>query len=199
MAQGDIVYYSQPNIYGTKFRCSKRTAEHLNRTKYRLKKKHPNASLKIIQGSYNTTVEISAGTHDKDAVLDVGIEGLSWSEAQRFLREQGWAAWVRTPAQGFSYHIHMVSLPPFKLRWKAPVGQYVPGQVNQYYNHTDGLSGVGPDNTWHPKSIRRTIFNYGAWVTAKKLRNGISRITSRIRDLRKERGRLRDRLKKIFK
>ena len=98
MAQSDLIYYSQPNIYGRKFRCTKRTAKHLDRTKYRLKKlgekRKKSYSLRIIQGCYNTSVSASAGTHDYDACLDVEIVGLGWAEAQKWLRQQGWAAYT---------------------------------------------------------------------------------------------------------
>lgn len=183
-------------MYGSRFQCSKRTGAHLDKTKSRLAKRGKGEKLVIIQGSYNTGVEASAGTHDKDAVLDVRIDGMDWYEAQRFLRELGWAAWVRTPAQGFSYHIHMVSLPKYKLRWVRPVGIYVPGQVNQYYNHTDGLAGVGADNTWHPNSIRKTIFNYGAWVTAEAFRRQARKLKAKIEAAQKELRKLRERRKK---
>jgi hypothetical protein len=190
MAQSDIVYYSQPNIYGTQFKCSKRTAEHLDRTKYRLRKlgekNRKQYVLRIIQGSYNTTVEASAGTHDKDAVLDVQIVGMDWYEAQKFLRKNGWAAWVRTPAQGFSYHIHMISLPKYKQKWVAPVGQYVPGQVDDYYIHQDGLAGGGDDPTWFPPNIKRTIFNYNLWVAVEATRRQITSLSKKLSDARKK-------------
>ena len=195
MAQSEIIYYSQPNIYGSKFRCSRRTAALLDRTKARLKKKaekdKKNYYLRIIQGCYNTSVDASAGTHDFDACLDVEIVGMSWFDAQRWLRSQGWAAWVRVPPT-FSYHIHMIALPPYKLNFVARVGQYVPGQVEDYYAHRSGLVGSAYDNTWHPDNIRATIFDYNAYMAAQRIRDTIQsltrqrdRIANRIRDLRK--------------
>jgi hypothetical protein len=186
MAQSDIVYYEQPNIYGRKFRCTKRTALHLDRTKYRLKKlskKHgKNYYLRIIQGSYNSTVD--------DAVLDIEIVGMDWYKAQKWLRQQGWAAWVRTPAQGFSYHIHMISLPPFKQKWVSRVGEYVPGQVDDYYAHQDGLAGGGHDSTWFPDHIRKTIFNYNAWIAVEATRRQIIKLSKRLSEARSKLRRL---------
>lgn len=194
MAQSDIVYYSRPNIYGTKFKCSRRTAEHLDRTIYRLKKlgekNKKQYVLRIIQGSYNTSVAASAGTHDYDAVLDVQIVGMDWDEQQKWLRKNGWAAWYRSPAQGFSPHIHMISLPRYKQKWVAKVGQWVPGQVDDYYAHRDGLSSHAPDNTWHPDSIRRTIFNYTTWVAIEATRRQIANLTSRLSEAKKKLQRL---------
>ena len=96
MSAGTIVYYSQPNIYGTKFKCSKRTAAHLDRTIDRLKRRDKGETLRIIQGSYNTGVQASAGTHDYDAVVDVEITGMSWYQAQKWLRQNGcmYCCWV---------------------------------------------------------------------------------------------------------
>ena len=187
--EGRIIYYSQPNVYGTYFKCSKRTAAHLDHTKSELKKR--GKSLKIIQGCFNTGVDASAGTHDGDAVLDVEIFGMDWYQAQKFLRSLGWAAWVRTPAQGFSYHIHMVSLPDYKYKFVAKVGQYVPGQVTSYYNHTSGLIGEAPDITWHPDVIRSTIFDYDKYMASLKLTTKISNTTKRILELRRLRESLR--------
>lgn len=193
MAQSDIILYSMPNIYGRRFKCSKRTGAHLDRTRKRLRDK--GRSLRIIQGSYNDSVAASAGTHDYDAVFDVEITGMSWPEAQHWLRENGWAAWVRTPAQGFTYHIHMVSLPRYKLKWVSKVGEYVPGQVVDYYNHEDGLAGGGHDPSWFPPNIRATIFNYTAWVAAEALRRQRDRVKKKIAEWQKELRKIRDRIR----
>jgi len=143
---------------GRTFKCSRRTAAHLLWTAARLERLHPDARIVVFQGSYNTGVEASAGTHDLDAVLDVQIVGLDWYDAQRFLRECGWAAWVREPPT-FTWHIHMVS-----LGYPGDVGVYVPGQVSDYYAHRSGLAGHLPDPTWHPADIDATVFNYPRWV-----------------------------------
>jgi hypothetical protein len=185
MAQSDIIYYTQPNIYGRKFKCTKRTAALLDRTKARLKKKaekdKKNYYLRIIQGCYNTTVDASAGTHDFDACLDVEIVGMSWFDAQRFLRANGWAAWVRVPPT-FSYHIHMIALPPYKTNFVSRVGIYVPGQVTDYYAHRSGLVGSAYDNTWHPDNIKNTIFNYTLYMSIQAARRARDRIAKRLRE-----------------
>jgi hypothetical protein len=194
MAQSDLIYYSQPNIYGRKFKCTKRTAAHLDRTKYRLKKKakrdNKNYYIRIIQGCYNTTVEASAGTHDFDACLDIEIVGMDWYEAQKFLRANGLAAFVRTPAQGFSWHIHMISLPPYKTNFVSRVGIYVPGQINDYYDHKNGLSSHAPDNTWHPDNIRKTIFNYRLWISIVAARRAVENLEKRLKEAREKLKRL---------
>jgi hypothetical protein len=95
---------------GRFFKCSQNTYAALLDTQARLAKAHPKAWIRVIQGCYNTGVAASAGTHDFDACLDVQIVGLSWQDAQDFLRKCGWAAWWRhtgswaSPSQ---WHIHM--------------------------------------------------------------------------------------------
>ena len=159
---------------GKTFRCSRRTADHLRWTYWKLKARHPLAKLVVIQGCYNTTIAASAGTHDYDACLDVRIQGLSWPKAQAFLRACGWAAWWRTPAQGFSDHIHMISFPPGLPknpttaqvdaafdRIGLRVGEYVPAQVDDYFAHAYGLKGqhrAGSDDSWFPPNIPATTF-----------------------------------------
>lgn len=176
-----LITYSQTTASGRTFRCSRRTAAHLDYTKKRLEQLHPGARLVIIQGCYNQGVELSKGTHDYDAVLDVMIVGLDWWAAQQFLRACGWAAWYRHTgawASSSSWHIHMVS-----LGYVARVGIYVPGQVDDYYRHTFGLKdqhNTDLDKSWFPgddgpapwlvgtpeqwrAAIDATIFDFALW------------------------------------
>lgn len=152
-------------IGGKTFRAGRRTAAHLLWTIARLKAKHPGTTLEVIQPCYNTGVAASAGTHDKDGVLDVRIVGLPWLAAQGFLRSSGWAAWWRhsgTWEAESMWHIHMVS-----LGCPGPLGIYVPGQIDDYYAHRDGLADHAHDPTWHPADIAKTVFDYPAWQAAQ--------------------------------
>lgn len=167
---------------GQTFRASRRTFAHLRKTNAALQQKHPGCYIRIIQPCYSdpTIFTRSAGTHDEDCTLDVEIEGMSsseaqWNAAQMFLRSHGWAAFYRTPAQGFGRHIHMISIPP-GIATNRPtlteinrgftgrgleVGAFVPAQVDDYYNHALGLKGqhdYGTDPSWHPTNIGATIF-----------------------------------------
>lgn len=152
---------------GKTFRASQTTYANLLATQERLDRLHPGARILVIQPCFNTGVALSAGTHDKDAVLDVQIVGLTWEQSQRFLRESGWAAWWRHTgdwAARSAWHIHMVSLAAFKAG--CPVGIFIPGQVDDYYRHALGLAGEhdsGSDPTWHPADIDSTVFNYRKW------------------------------------
>lgn len=155
-------------IAGTTFRCSEWTAGHLTSTIARLKIAHPGATLVILQPCYHAGVDASKFTHDYDCVLDVEIRGLDWWEAQKFLRNCGWAAWFRhqgTWAPKSMWHIHMCSVPRgLTTRPSAPevgaaykalglkVGLYIDGgltstghttatsQIVDYFNHAQGLA-----------------------------------------------------------
>lgn len=161
------------------FVCTNRTAAHLRWTIAELARRYPGARLVIIQACYHTGVDASAGTHDKDGVFDVYIEGLSWWEAQRFLRRCGWAAWFRhtgTWENPSDWHIHMCSIPErlpnnptlsqieraFDLLG-IEVGEFVPGQIDDYFAHALGLKGqhrAGLDRSWFPNDIASTIYRY---------------------------------------
>lgn len=151
-------------VGGRTFRASRRTFAHLDYTIDRLP---AGCALRVIQGCFNTTVAASAGTHDKDACLDVEVVGMSWLDAQWFLRQAGWAAFYRTPAQGFTPHLHMVSIG--YPGGPSAVGIYVPAQVDDYYRHALGLKGQhnsGADRTRFPTDIASTVFDYQSWKDA---------------------------------
>lgn len=166
-------------IAGRTFIASNRTAAHLTWTIDELARRHPSAHLTIIQTCYNRTIAASAGTHDYDGVFDVEISGLTWWQAQRFLRNHGWAAWFRhtgTWADPSSWHIHMCSIPEglpgnptvdqidgAYAQVGIQVGLYVPGQIDDYYAHALGLAGqhrAGSDRSWFPDSINATVYRY---------------------------------------
>lgn len=176
-------------IAGTTFRCSTWTAGHLQATIADLAKRYPKCSLRIIQPCYSDPIKFpnSAGTHKWDGVFDVEIDGFPWETAQAYLRGQGWAAWHRTPAQGFQDHVHMATIPPglsgrptakqvgeAYVKLGIKVGKYVDGgwttssphaitatcQVADYFAHTFGLASnhqPGADKSWFPSDISTTI------------------------------------------
>ena len=155
------VKWSKLSIYSHTVYGSLRSIAHLDDTSKRAEQAHGH-EVEIIQGAYNTTIAASAGTHDYDACYDVFIPMTDWSESQRFFRAQGWGAWWRYPPI-MSNHIHMIS-----LGYTTRVGTYVPGQVQDYYAHRDGMAGHGPDNTWHPEDIRSTIFDFEDWANKQE-------------------------------
>lgn len=102
------------------------------------------ASIPLVQGSYHKGVSASAGTHDGGGVVDVNVAGLSSSRLFTLvgaLRRAGFAAWRRTPAEGFdSYHIHACAIGDAQM---APLAKQ---QVHAYFNGRNGLAGNGPDD-----------------------------------------------------
>lgn len=100
-------------------------------------------TINLTQGSYNRGVSASAGTHDGGGVVDISVN--AWSSATRTrvvvaLRKAGFAAWLRTPAQGFSYHIHACAIGDREI---APAAGR---QVQSYFNGRNGLANNGPDD-----------------------------------------------------
>jgi hypothetical protein len=73
--------------------------------------------LVITQGSFNSDVGPSKGTHDAGGVVDISVRdaGASTARKLRALRKEGFAAWRRLPSQfkpedRVPEHIHAVSL-----------------------------------------------------------------------------------------
>ncbi|WP_031467800.1 peptidoglycan-binding domain-containing protein [Sciscionella sediminilitoris] len=96
----------------------------------------------LTQGSYNPGgVGGSAGTHDGGGVVDISVQNIgNRSKAVKALREVGFAAWERTPAQGFARHIHAVAISDTDM---APQAQ---AQVGDYFKGLNGLASHGKDD-----------------------------------------------------
>lgn len=106
--------------------------------------------LTIVQGSYNTDVKQSAGTHNGGGAVDL----LAWDHRRkvRALRTVGFAAWYRPELfkngkRVWGPHIHAVAIGDDELSDTALA------QVTDYRNGKDGLASHKKDNTWHPKPI----------------------------------------------
>lgn len=93
-------------------------------------------TINLSQGSYNRGVSASAGTHDGGGVVDIASSSTTLVQA---LRKAGFAAWIRTPAQGFSYHIHACAIGDREM------AQGAKNQVQAYFNGRDGLARNGVD------------------------------------------------------
>lgn len=96
----------------------------------------------LTQGSYNRGVSASAGTHDGGGVVDISVGSMTAarrSEAVQCLRKAGFAAWLRTPAQGFAYHIHACAINDREMAQSAK------NQVQSYFNGRNGLANNGAD------------------------------------------------------
>lgn len=112
----------------------------------KLAAKWAGVTITLTQGSYNTGVAASAGTHDGGGVVDINVN--AWSSATRArvqlaLRKAGFAAWLRTPADGFAYHIHACAIGDREMASLAK------SQVQSYFNGRNGLANNGADNSEH--------------------------------------------------
>lgn len=124
---------------------NQRTADMLARAEARL-----GMNLRIVQGSYNTGVAASAGTHDGGGCIDISIRGYTSTEVDEIifhLRAVGFAAWHRTTAQGFDPHIHAVAIGDAELAYGAK------NQVTDYYAGRNGLASHAADDSPRPNPI----------------------------------------------
>lgn len=102
--------------------------------------------LTIIQGSYNSGVSASAGTHDGGGAVD--LSAWDWERKCRILRQEGWAAWHRpTIPRLWNEHIHGIQYDNKRLSSGAQ------SQVTQYYRGYNGLASWGKDYQWRPNPI----------------------------------------------
>lgn len=161
---------------GRTFTAGERTWAHLFATQEWLDKNHPGWYIYVLQGAYNTTVEASAGSHDKDGALDFLIihrtsGARSWVRGQRWVRSQGWADWWRHTGSWHSpssWHHHGISLGVIEAG--CPTGFLIPDQVGDYLATPprNGLADNARDFSWHPKNISATVFNYDRWLRQKE-------------------------------
>jgi hypothetical protein len=93
-------------------------------------------TITLSQGSYNSGVSASAGTHDGGGVVDIASSNSALCQA---LRKVGFAAWIRTPSQGFAYHIHACAIGDREMASGAK------NQVQSYFDGRNGLAGNGSD------------------------------------------------------
>lgn len=148
--------------------------------------------LELVQGPYNTSVGASAGTHDKDAVID--LSAYRRRQKVKVGRRNSWAIWPRKDRPGlWSSHCHGV------LKRARDMASLAVWQLEVAYpNKWDGLSGNNPDKfPVHPELER---FNYNEWWHDQLLDQKISGVTATINRLldrvaaeREKRRRLRKR------
>lgn len=92
----------------------------------------------VTQGEYSNG-SLSAGTHTGGGVIDIAANPRNQARMVAALRANGFAAWFRTPAEGFAYHIHAVQMNNPNLSAAARA------QVNSYRHGGNGLANGGKD------------------------------------------------------
>jgi hypothetical protein len=134
---------------------SRRTKFMHDRATWYARKMGYSGRLRVTQGSYTSRVAASAGTHDGGGALDISVRGMSVSEraiAIKALRLAGFAAWNRSPRDGFNNHIHAIAIGDRGLSRGAR------NQVKEYFRHQDGLSGDRSDRD------RSIDYNFPLWA-----------------------------------
>jgi peptidoglycan hydrolase-like protein with peptidoglycan-binding domain len=111
--------------------------------------KRAGVNFTVTQGSYNSDVGSSAGTHDGGGAVDLSVRGLpSTSDAVKALRQVGFAAWHRTPSQGpWAAHIHAVAISDTAM---SPQAQ---AQVGDYFKGLNGLANHAKDDGPQVKKV----------------------------------------------
>lgn len=103
-------------------------------------------SLTVFQGSYNSGVGASAGTHDGGGAVD--LAPYDYENKVKAAREVGFAAWHRPTLPGvWEEHIHMIAI------GDAEMSDAARKQVQDYYAHLDGLASHAYDPEWRPAHI----------------------------------------------
>lgn len=128
---------------------NKRTAAALLEAEHRL-----GYDLTIIQGSYNTSVSASAGTHQGGGAVD--LAPYEYAKKVEALRRIGFAAWHRQAIAGlWVEHIHA------GLVGDAEAAPALKQQFADYAAGLNGLADRGRDTDWRPAKLSR--FNYWLW------------------------------------
>lgn len=104
----------------------------------------PDVPIRPTQGSYNSSVSASAGTHSGGGAVDLSVAGMSTFQIHLvvfLMRRLGFAAWYRPKSRSWGAHIHGVNKSCRDLPAAAKK------QVTAYKNGRDGLAAnnVDPD------------------------------------------------------
>jgi hypothetical protein len=106
--------------------------------------------LRLMQGSWSTSVAASGGTHAGAGAMDVAPNSASWDRAVSVIRSLGAIAWHRTPAQGpWGHHIHSITpgVPGLSPAAQRQVASFRAG------GNGLGMAGGGP-----------VLFDKGGWL-----------------------------------
>lgn len=104
--------------------------------------------IKVTQGSYNTSVSASAGTHSGGGAVDISTTLMTESTALKLveiLRKKGFAAYLRPRNRLWQRHIHAIAIQPGGKGDQGVLSGSAYKQVVEYYNQGDGLVGNLPD------------------------------------------------------
>ena len=110
---------------------------------------HAGFAFTIMQGSYNTGVAASAGTHNGGGAVDFSTKNLSPAKLNTMLgslKDAGFAAWHRTAIAGvWPDHVHCIAINGPDL---APLAA---AQVKSFLAGRNGMADNGVDKSYRPK------------------------------------------------
>lgn len=172
------------------------TTDHRTAVAARRVEKELGVTFVCYQGSYSDG-SLSAGTHAGGGALDLNVPG-DPTKVTRHLRRAGFAAWYRGPDSGFDTHIHAIDIGNDRL---SPEAQ---SQVTKYRAGGDGLAGTNPDpQPFRPDStnfypyVTGAGFNYTKWAKALSLRQRLTNLRARAKELLRLRRRTRHQLDRL--
>ena len=164
--------YERVTWRGHKF--DRRTVAAIREVEKRLGKR-----VSIMQGSYNSSVGASAGTHSGGGAIDWWVTGVDPNAATRVARNVGWADWWRKPLYDsngnriWGDHQHGILL---GHKTASTDAQW---QMSEYRAGRSGLSSQGPDpQPYRPDPI--PVFDYAAWKAEQRLRDRVRQLTNDI-------------------
>lgn len=181
----DLITIHNVGSTNKSMRCTRRTGAHIEWT-FRMFREEFGREIRVFQGTYNTTVRASAGTHDKDALLDTDFGGLAPLDFVEWMGKHGWFGWYRRcPEFCGNLHWHGGSLPPGGKIFPQQVGLFVDGgrsqgrsgyssQLADWWNGAKGLRGghtpgSDPDRGRQPSDKTRYIFDFDAYINGEGL------------------------------
>lgn len=133
--------------------------------------------LRVIQGSYNTGVSASAGTHNGGGAVDCWPNrGSAYVNKYVLeLRKVGFAAWHRSPSQGpWTSHIHAIGIGDSQLSG----GAYT--QVREYYAGQNGLASHRSDDGPRIKIVTwEEYMRAHPTVMVVSLRNAVNQLSGK--------------------
>lgn len=127
----------------------------------------------LTQGSYNSGVSASAGTHDGGGAVDIRSRDMGSTRKINVvtaMRRVGFAAWLRLPSEGnWVEHIHCIAVGDAELSRGAR------NQVTAYKNGRSGLASNGRDKftrayatvTWEKYKAAHASSGGGSGATPK--------------------------------
>lgn len=154
---GDPLYITQPN--GATFRgcsCIRDSWPYI--TRLAVLKKITTRQIGVTQGAYSTSVSKSALTHAGGGVLDMALVSQSFDD---LMENCGVANYVRTPADGFSYHSHGIWIGCPHLHAQAQA------QVTDWLNRKNALASHAADRDQTRPSPVRNWQQGLAWAKAE--------------------------------